>query len=197
MKCFTCARQLKNQNPDIVSFDEKSDFKCLFQAQWDNYMKNLQNEKKGDFYNHKGNLIVFLNNSQYIGSIDNFMEWAIQEFRYIDNTSKMIYKKMATDAYKNCINNTPGRSYVFIDVTYGDVSAPEKVVIELFDDVCPITANNFRELCKSHTREDKKNLAYAGTYFDRIVKGQYIQGGNIGNVLDDGKGKFISSNPSF
>ena len=189
MKCFTCARQLKNTHPEIVSFDEKADFNCLFQAQWDNYMKNLQNSKKGDFYNHKGNLIVFLNNSQYIGSIDNFMEWAIQEFRYIDNTSKMIYKKMANDAYKNCINNSPGRSYVYVDVTYGDVSTPEKVIIELFDDVCPITAKNFRELCKGHVREDKKNLGYAGTYFDRIVKGQYIQGGNIGNVLDDGKGK--------
>ena len=86
------------------------------------------------------------------------MEWAIQEFRYIDNTSKMIYKKMATDAYKNCINDTPGRSYVYIDVTYGDVSTPEKVIIELFDDVCPKTAKNFRELCKGFTREDKKVL---------------------------------------
>ena len=123
--------------------------------------------------------------------MDSFLEWAIQEFRYIDNTSKMIYKKMATDAYKNVINNTPGRSYVSIDVTYGDVSTPEKVIIELFDDVCPITCKNFRELCKGFTREDKKVLGYAGSYFDRIVKGQYIQGGNIGNVLDDGKGKLV------
>ena len=132
-----------------------------------------------------------MNNSQFIGSMDSFLEWAIQEFRYIDNTSKMIYKKMATDAYKNVINNTPGRSYVSIDVTYGDVSTPEKVIIELFDDVCPITCKNFRELCKGFTREDKKVLGYAGSYFDRIVKGQYIQGGNIGNVLDDGKGKLV------
>jgi hypothetical protein len=63
MKCFTCARQLLKTNPDVVSFDEKTDLKLLFPAQWDTYVKNLQNEKKGDFYHHKGNLIVFLNNT--------------------------------------------------------------------------------------------------------------------------------------
>jgi hypothetical protein len=189
MKCYTCARTLKNEYPDSVTFDEKTDFKVFFQAQWDNYLKDLQNEKKGDFYQHKGNLIVFVNDSLYVGSMDNFLEWATQEYRYIDNTSMMIYKKMATDGYKNCINSTPGRSFVFMDITYGDVSVPEKVIIELFEDVCPITCNNFKELCKGHMRQDKKNLCYTGTYFDRIVRGQYIQGGNIGNVLDDGKGK--------
>jgi hypothetical protein len=126
--------------------------------------------------------------------MDSFLEWAIQEFRYVDNSAKMIYKKMATDAYKNIINNTPGRSYVFIEVTYGDVSTPEKVIVELFDDVCPVTCKNFRELCKGFEREDKKKLGYTGCYFDRIVKGQYIQGGNIGNVLDDGKGKLTLFN---
>ena len=144
---------------------------------------------KGDFYQHKANHVIFLNGSIYIGSKDNFLEWAIQNFRYIDNTSAMIYKKMANDDYKKVINNTPGRSYVQIDVVYGDVSTPEKILIELFEDVCPVTTKNFKELCKGHVRADKKTVGYAGSFMDRIVKGQYIQAGNIGNVLDGGKGK--------
>jgi hypothetical protein len=92
--------------------------------------------------------------------MDNFLEWAIQNFRYIDNTSNMIYKKLANDAYRNVINNTPGRSYVYLDVTYGDVSTPDKVLIELFEDVCPITTKNFKELCKGFVREDKKTVGY-------------------------------------
>jgi hypothetical protein len=191
MKCFTCARQLKNSFPESVSFDETSDLILLFPAQWDNYLRSLQNSLKGDFYQHKANLVIFLNGSTYIGSMDNFLEWAIQNFRYIDNTSSMIYKKMANDAYRSVINNTPGRSYVFIDIIYGDVSAPEKVLIELFEDVCPVTTKNFKELCKGYIRADKKTVGYAGTFMDRIVKGQYIQGGNIGTALDDGKCKSI------
>ena len=134
-------------------------------------------------------MVIFLNGSTYIGSTENFLEWAIQNFRYIDNTSGMIYKKMANDAYRNVINNTPGRSYVYIDISYGDVSTPERVLIELFEDVCPVTTKNFKELCKGFVRADKKTVGYANSYIDRIVKGQYIQGGNIGSVLDSGKGK--------
>jgi hypothetical protein len=37
------------------------------------------------------------------------MEWVLNEFRYIDNSSMIIYKKKATDAMKNVIDNTPGR----------------------------------------------------------------------------------------
>jgi peptidyl-prolyl cis-trans isomerase-like 6 len=179
MKCFTCARSLRNEYPEKVSFDESKDLIMLFPAQWDSYMKNLKEEKKGYFYQHKGNLVVFMNGDKFIGTIDSFMEWAIQEFRYIDKTSSMIYNKMSNEAYKKMINDTVGRSYVYLEVTYGDVSVPEKVIIELFEDVCPITCKNFKQLCQGFKRADNKNLCYTNTYFERVVKGEFIQGGNI------------------
>ena len=109
-KCQTCARLLKEEHPDrVVDYQMIS----LFPAQWDQYLKKLQNEKKGDFYQHKGNLVVYLaNNDRYLGDSENFLEWALQEFRYVDNTANFIYKKMANDAYKNTIDKTVGRSYV-------------------------------------------------------------------------------------
>lgn len=62
-------------------------------AQWDLYMKKLANQKKGAFYSHKGNLIVYLAESdRYVGGCENFLEWALQEFRYVDNTAQLIYE---------------------------------------------------------------------------------------------------------
>ena len=76
---------------------------------------------------------------------------------------------MAIDSYKKAINETPGRSYIYLDVIYGTVSTPEKVIIELFEDICPKTTKNFRELCKGFTRPDGKTIGYKDCFFNRIV----------------------------
>lgn len=118
-------------------------------------------------------MITYLANcDQYLGGAENFLEWALQEFRYVDNSSAFIYKKMANDAYKNSIHKTAGRSYVQMNISYGD-SAPEQVLIELFDDIAPKTCANFKGLCTGHAQGDA-TLSYAKTLFTRIVKGKYI-----------------------
>ena len=109
-RCFTCANQLHAQYPDRVA---EPTLITLFPAQWDLYMKKLTNQKKGNFYSHRGNIIVYLaENDMYIGGSENFKEWALQEYRYVDNTVNLIYKKQASDAYKKTIHDTEGRSYV-------------------------------------------------------------------------------------
>lgn len=60
-----------------------------------------------------------MNGSTYIGGCESFLEWALQEFRYTDKTSALIYKKVAADAARNAINNTPGRSYVYMKLNTG------------------------------------------------------------------------------
>ena len=82
----------------------------------------------------------------------------------------MIYKKLASDNYKNAINNTPGRSYVYFEVKRGENPSTERVIIELFDNDCPKTCENFRQLCSGVTT-DGKTFGYAGTTFSRVVKG--------------------------
>ena len=64
----------------------------------------------------------------------------------MDNTSNIIYKNLSTNAYKTAVNETEGRSYVQMELAYGG-SRPEKILIELFDDLCPKTCENFRALC--------------------------------------------------
>jgi cyclophilin family peptidyl-prolyl cis-trans isomerase len=52
------------------------------------------------------------------------------------------------------------------------------VELELFEDVTPKTAENFRVLC---TGEQGEDLSYAGSPFHRIIPGFMIQGGDFTN----------------
>jgi len=89
---------------------------------------------------------------------------------------------------QSIINNSPGRSYVYMNITTG-ASLPAKVVIELFDEYAPKTCENFRELCKGYHRKDPNSgnkesqpIGYKDTEFHRVVKGMYIQGGDLSKV---------------
>lgn len=64
---------------------------------------------------------------------------------------------------------------VALDVRIGEEDAGT-VVIELFKDVAPKTAENFRALCTGEKGED---MSYAGSPFHRIIPGFMIQGGDF------------------
>jgi len=122
--------------------------------------------------------------STYIGGEAEFLEWALQEFRYVD-TNKYHYKKIASDMHRQAINDTPGRDYVYMNVITGNSGVPSKVVIELFSDICPKTCENFKQLCEGYTNPNDKSsekIGYVGTEFHRVVEGMYIQGGDLSKV---------------
>ncbi len=66
---------------------------------------------------------------------------------------------------------------VALEVRIGEESAGT-VVLELFKDVVPKTAENFRALC---TGEQGEDMSYAGSPFHRIIPGFMIQGGDFTN----------------
>eukprot|EP00268_Persea_americana_P046305 TRINITY_DN476_c0_g1_i5.p1 TRINITY_DN476_c0_g1~~TRINITY_DN476_c0_g1_i5.p1 ORF type:complete len:454 (-),score=121.24 TRINITY_DN476_c0_g1_i5:1626-2987(-) len=70
---------------------------------------------------------------------------------------------------------------VFLDVSI-DGSSPERMIFELFNDIVPKTAENFRALCtgeKGTGSATGKPLHYKGSIFHRIIKGFMAQGGDF------------------
>ena len=71
--------------------------------------------------------------------------------------------------------NSEENSRVALEVRIGDETAGT-IVLELFKDVTPKTAENFRALCTGEKGED---MSYAGSPFHRIIPGFMIQGGDF------------------
>jgi len=83
--------------------------------------------------------------------------------------------------------STTGNPKVFFDIEINRQPAG-RIEMELYKNVCPKTAENFRQLCTGEagkTRSGKK-LHYKGSIFHRVIKGFMMQGGDFTNY--DGTG---------
>ena len=64
---------------------------------------------------------------------------------------------------------------VFFDVSIGGQDMG-RMKMELFADVVPKTAENFRQLCTGEYRKDGVPQGYKGAPFHRVIKDFMIQG---------------------
>ncbi|XP_021821370.1 peptidyl-prolyl cis-trans isomerase CYP40 [Prunus avium] len=74
-----------------------------------------------------------------------------------------------------------GRPRCFLDISIGE-ELEGRIVVELYNDVVPKTAENFRALCtgeKGIGPNTGAPLHYKGVRFHRVIKGFMIQGGDI------------------
>lgn len=86
----------------------------------------------------------------------------------------------------NSTEPTASRPRVYFDISIGGETAG-RVLFELFTDIVPKTAENFRALCVGFTPENSsKKLTYKGSIFHRIIKSFMVQGGDFTNF--DGTG---------
>lgn len=95
----------------------------------------------------------------------------------------VVSEKGAQDGIDNAEKSQPGeRKRTFFDITLGGLPAG-RVVFELYADIAPKTAENFRALCTGEIEEagkvTGKHLHYKGVIFHRVVKDFMIQSGDF------------------
>uniref|UniRef100_A0A7I2V343 Peptidyl-prolyl cis-trans isomerase n=2 Tax=Homo sapiens TaxID=9606 RepID=A0A7I2V343_HUMAN len=78
-------------------------------------------------------------------------------------------------------NSSPVNPVVFFDVSIGGQEVG-RMKIELFADVVPKTAENFRQFCTGEFRKDGVPIGYKGSTFHRVIKDFMIQGGDFVNM---------------
>ncbi|KAG1739892.1 cyclophilin-like domain-containing protein [Suillus paluster] len=86
------------------------------------------------------------------------------------------------------------RPVVFMDINIGETPAG-RIKMELFSDIVPKTAENFRQLCTGECRRDARPQGYKNATFHRVVPNFMCQGGDFLN--GDGTGSFSIYGKNF
>ncbi|KAL0491496.1 peptidyl-prolyl isomerase H [Acrasis kona] len=90
--------------------------------------------------------------------------------------------------------SNPNNPIVFFDITIGGHAAG-RIKMELFADVAPKTAENFRQLCTGEHKKGGQPVGYKNCPIHRVIKDFMIQGGDF--VSGDGLGSTSIYGQSF
>lgn len=85
------------------------------------------------------------------------------------------------------VASNPNNPVVFLDVSIGGQPVG-RMKMELFADVVPKTAENFRQLCTGEHKKSGVPVGFKNSTFHRVIKDFMVQGGDF--LKGDGTGSF-------
>mmetsp|Transcript_10644 Transcript_10644/g.26921 ORF Transcript_10644/g.26921 Transcript_10644/m.26921 type:complete len:312 (+) Transcript_10644:75-1010(+) len=157
----------------------------MFATDWEEFVKAKSAELGAS---HPVALpLVYYNTKYYLGGFDEFANWAEKVYKVATPDTADDLAEVSCQALWRFLKTT-GRTFVYLDVMASRLEGAseekleakdsvdpetERVVIELFDDLCPKTCQNFLALCTA----DKQS--FAGSPFHRVVENGWVQGGDI------------------
>ncbi|KAG2183666.1 hypothetical protein INT43_006674 [Umbelopsis isabellina] len=97
----------------------------------------------------------------------------LRHFRSIDSCSLIT------------MSSAQERPVVFFDISIGDVPVG-RMKMELFSDIVPKTAENFRQLCTGEYKRNGVPQGFKNCLFHRVIKDFMVQGGDF--LKGDGTG---------
>jgi len=74
--------------------------------------------------------------------------------------------------------SNPNNPVVFFDITIAGQDVG-RMKIELFADIVPKTAENFRQFCTGEYKKEMLPVGYKGATFHRVIKDFMVQGGDF------------------
>lgn len=172
-KCWQVAQKLEEDFYGEVTLE------CFyfFETQWEEYLRKTANRLKDAFYLHKASPLVFLNDRDYVGDAEKFMEWSLLTFKVRDDQGRKVFEEAAKNFYCKVVNEHRSSKFAFLDFAWGDKQT--KVVLELFSQIAPKTTDNFMQLCTGFKKADGEVLHYKNSEVGRVVRGMYIQAGKL------------------
>lgn len=166
-------------------------FEGVLELEFQVLLEELKKEQPGDLF-HYTFCHICIRDGKIIGSLMDLVEIAITEFGIEDAeiANTMQFEKEAIAQTSQAIKLN-GRPAVFLELFETSTNTREdelygKIVIELFEDICPKACSNFMKLCTGEAGiADGVTLNYMNCPFHRLVPGGWIQTGDI----VDGSGK--------
>ncbi|NXI45918.1 PPIL6 protein, partial [Galbula dea] len=177
----------------------------LVEFTWHEYLQGKKKELRGEVWAYASSVMCFLD-GQLLGDEKQLLKWSYDEWSYCDFKPEALYQAIAEDFYAKHLRNSQasgtdlreGGKHVFV---YLEIAIEEqpigRLLFELFSDVCPRTCENFRALCSGGAKSprDGRELTYKHCLFHRLVRNEWIQGGDI--ITGKGGGGESIYGPTF
>ena len=146
----------------------------------------------GNYTNAKEDLVEALEKEPDNQDIKNELKALEAKIKASEKTDKELFSKMFSKPIVTEVEKTEysdiSNPIVYLDIAI-EGEAPKRLEIELFMNIVPKTAENFRALCtgeKGIAQDCGKPLHYKGTIFHRLIKDFMIQGGDFENANGTG-----------